>query len=256
MGIRVECDWCRETIDEGMSYVTLAVDGKVGSTDVSAPAKVLCGGTGDTRNCGQRLLAMLDGNEGARVDMGYEWQLVAISSPTPETPALVGRQPGCHRLNIDKGLEDFINSFASSWQQRYYRACKKAGISTLEQMASLDEDSFVALEDFGPTSWGKLREFVAAREQAPAKPADEPDGEIMYDVIPAEYGNNYRVRRGYRVFMPNNLPAMYLHRKGVRTVEDLRRAIADGSIYQVGAVGPKTVARMVLALERHAQVTA
>jgi len=247
-----------------MSYVTLAVDGKVGSNDVSAPARVLCGGTGETRNCGQRLLAMLDGNEQGRVDLGYEWQLVPIGEPASEptaSPSPVSRRPAGRLPGIDADLQAFIDTFASSPMQKLGRACRNGGITSLAQMAALDEDTFLAIEGLGHTTLAKLRKFVAAREQAPPAPSaePEPDGEIMYDVLPPrrEEGiNRYRVRRGYRVFMPNNLYSGFLHDKGIRTVEDLRAAVADDSIYQVCGAGPRTVARIVLALEQHAGVTA
>jgi Helix-hairpin-helix domain len=248
MGIRVECDWCREAIATGESYVTLAIDGKINREDVSGPARVFCGGRGgkNEQSCGSRLLALLNGNPGGRVDMGMEWQLVEVSG------ALESDQRHRHStprpVSADADLAEFLATISDGHQTRTRNALAKAGLATLDEIAAMSDDDLMAINGIGWTLRTKMRHFIAAREAAagPNVEPTSPGDAVLYDELPHPNGRGtiFRVRRGFRKFLPNNLYPGYLSDAGISTVDDLRRACEDGSILEIPGVGHKTAARI------------
>jgi hypothetical protein len=257
MGIRIECDWCRQPIGKGESYITLAIDGKINREDVSGPARVFCGQKG---SCGSRLLALLNGDRGGRIDMGMEWQLVPVSGPAePQGKRHHSSTPPPKPVSADAELLDLMGTLAPSAAYKLEGSLRGAGISTLDQVAAMSDDDLMEVDGIGWALRTKLRRFIEERHAAratPTTPAPAPVGDHdLYEVIPrtdAQGGNfdDFRVRRGYRKFLPNNLCPGFLYDAGIRTVDDLRRAVEDGSILDVGSVGPKTAARIADVLAR------
>ena len=112
MGIRVECDWCRNPIEAGTSYITVAVDGKIDQEDIGGPARVFCAGGREEQSCARRLLALLDGNPQGRVDMGLEWQLVPIGAVAGggENDSHGNRTPAPRPVAADADLAEFLET--------------------------------------------------------------------------------------------------------------------------------------------------
>jgi hypothetical protein len=183
MGIRVECDWCREPITTGESYMTLAIDGKINGEDASGPARVFCGGRGrkGEESCGSRLLALLNGNPGGRVDMGMEWQLVDVGVVAESGD---GRHhsstPAPRPVSTDADLAEFFATISSSHQARTRNVLARAGLTTLDGIAATSDDDLMAVDGIGWILRTKLRRFIAARDAAretnvePPSPGDVP----------------------------------------------------------------------------------
>jgi Helix-hairpin-helix domain len=267
MAIRIECDWCREPITKGDSYITLAIDGRINHKDVSGPARVFCGGSGkkDEQSCGTRLLALLDGNPGGRVDMGMEWQLVEVSTVVEtEEGQRPHRTPAPTPVSADADLDAFLQTITKPHGMRTRNALRRAGLTTLEEIHKMSDDDLMELEGIGWALRTKLRAFIKARfaaqvgagQAAPGAPSV--GGDLIYDVTPSPDGDerhqSFRVRSGYRKYLPNNLYAGSLYAAGIRTVSDLRRAVEDGSILEVREVGRKTAARIADVLDQFAPV--
>lgn len=186
MGIRVECDWCRERIEARNGYITLVVEGKVKGRDVGGPARVFC-----ADECGQRLVALLEGNPGARVDMGMEWQLVAVGEVPREEdrPRRAGeraadvedgrysaiRTPPPRPILADAELKDFLGTFAPSARSTLSRALMDADVTTLEQLADLSDREMLEVRGIGLGTLDGVRAFVAEREKA-REASQGPDG--------------------------------------------------------------------------------
>ena len=170
MGVRVECDWCRQTIKPGEPYVTVAIDGKinqVGKVEVlSQPARVYCGGGRHEDDdpaaqgwnggwwprlsCAQRVLTALDGNPDGRVDAGLEWRLVPQAALRPET---------------------FVNGPVSDLKglrPPVLKALEMAGVETIHDLASLTEAQWVAIR--GVSRYGVEEIRKALRSYAYSRP--------------------------------------------------------------------------------------
>jgi hypothetical protein len=161
MGIRVQCDWCRETIEAGDKYVTVEIDGKV--KGAGGPARVYC-----ADGCAPRLLALLDANPDGPVDMGMEWRLVPIGEQLDRRG---GARPGSFApapepVRADADLDAFLGTLARSSTVRTSNAFRRQGISTLEQLDSMTDDELLALEGVSWKIRGKIRAFIAARNAA------------------------------------------------------------------------------------------
>jgi hypothetical protein len=146
MGVRVECDWCRQTIKAGDPYITVAIDGKIKKgghdvEDLSQPARVYCGadryedddpagrgylGWEHRLSCAQRVLTALAGNPEGRVDVGLEWRLVPQVAPRPE------------RL-VNGSIADLKLS------GRTVKALRTAGVATIHDLAVLTEAEWAAI---------------------------------------------------------------------------------------------------------------
>jgi hypothetical protein len=166
MGIRVECDWCRKPIEAATPYVTIEIDGKVrGGRDVGGAARVFCGdGMGD-RSCGERLLALLDGNPGGPVDMGMEWRLVPIGATVDAPRAPVANAPPI-AVSSDSDLWDFLATLTPSPRHKLSKALALAGITALDEVAALSDDDLMAIDGVGWKTRCALRAFIAARKAA------------------------------------------------------------------------------------------
>jgi hypothetical protein len=172
MGIRVECDWCRQPIEAGTPYVAVEVDGKVEGRDVGGPARVYCGRRDGDRSCAGRLLALLDANPGGPVDMGMEWRLVRIGD---EARPPRGRRRGARPRSIttppasvqaDADLNAFLGTLTAGSAGRTRHACARQGISTLEQLDALTDDELIEIAGVGSDTRAKIRQFIAARNAA------------------------------------------------------------------------------------------
>jgi hypothetical protein len=194
MGIRVECDWCREPIEADEAYVTVQIDGFVfkpgrrKAKDVSARARVFCGGGGGEHSCAERLLALLDENPGGPVDMGMEWRLVHVdATPIPGEPRTSGRggaRAGSHTpapapVQADADLDAFVWTLAPSSRVRTSRGFERDGISTLEQLDAMTDDEIMALHGVSWKIRDKVREFIAARTAARKKDPTEQTADIV-----------------------------------------------------------------------------
>lgn len=156
MGIRVECDWCRQAIEAGEPYVTVEINGKIiegcpqnEPKSVDGPARVYCGqdrytdddlaarglgigsrgqeeNWGHRPSCAQRMLAALHGNPIGRADMGLEWRLVAQVAPRAD-------------YLIDAPVE------ALELPGRTLVALRKAGIERIHELARLTEAEWRAI---------------------------------------------------------------------------------------------------------------
>jgi len=180
MGVRVECDWCRQTIPAGDPYVTVEIDGKVGCgaeapRDVSAPARVYCGrdrytdddpaaggvvlssrrGWTHRVSCAQRVLAALEGNPVGRVDMGLEWRLVPQAAP---------RAGWLIDGPVDElGLSD-----------RALRALRQAGVDQVHALAELTEAQWFGIRGIGRNGADEIREALHRRHRTnPTKLGEE-----------------------------------------------------------------------------------
>jgi hypothetical protein len=176
MGIRVECDWCRQTIPAGAPYATVEIDGKIDgkggqlATSVAAPARVYCGRGPDS--CGRRVLGVLEGNPVGRADMGFEWQLVPVEAwpphakeePTPRVPAARNFDPAetvtFDGVQVTAELHEFICSHVSS---SYKYALPRAGIVSIDQAAAMSDEELLALRGIGWRIVKELRKWIAAR---------------------------------------------------------------------------------------------
>ena len=171
MGIRVECDWCRQTIKPGDPYITVAIDGKIRhggreSEDLSGPARVYCGADryldddpaaegwsgdwGHRPSCAQRVLAALAGNPEGRVDAGLEWRLMPQAAPRPET---------------------FVNgpvSDLNGLRAPILKALETAGVETIHDLASLTEAQWVAIRGISRHGVEEIRK--ALRSHAYSRP--------------------------------------------------------------------------------------
>lgn len=208
MGIRVECDWCRQAIAAGEPYATLEIDGKIGQTSVSEPARVYCGG--GRNSCASRVLGVLEGNPIGRNDMGFEWQLVPVegvlrmpaSAPVANVPSPRAFDPSetvtLAGKNITAELDEFIRSRVAP---AYKFALPRAGIVSVDQAAAMSDEELLAVEGVG---WGmikSLREWIATsrvhdgltlareiydllRERLPSIAADDPVHPVLVELIP------------------------------------------------------------------------
>ena len=170
MGIRVECDWCRQAIAAGTSYITVEVDGKISGKSVSAPARVYCGFGGDS--CARRLLGVLEGNPIGRADMGFEWQLVSIVAPeapatepaanvpAPRAPIDPNESVRFGGADITAELHEFIRSRVAP---SYKFALPRAGIVSIEQAAAMSDYELLALKGVGGGMVMALREWIIER---------------------------------------------------------------------------------------------
>jgi hypothetical protein len=181
MGIRVECDWCRQPIKAGTPYVTIEIDGKAGGRDVGGPARVFCG-DGET-SCAGRLLALLDANPEGPVDMGMAWQLVPVG--TDGTGGRSGRSgryagnrtPAPVPVRRDAELDDFLGTLAPSCRNALSRALRRQDVSSLDQVAAMSDDDLLEIQGVGWKTRTVLRTFIAARGAAREKdppPATDP----------------------------------------------------------------------------------
>jgi hypothetical protein len=177
MGVRVECDWCRQTIKPGEPYVTVAIDGKVENRnkveDLSLPARVYCGGGRredddpaaqgwnggwwPRESCAQRVLTALAGNPDGRVDAGLEWRLMPQAGSSPET---------------------FVNGPVSDLKglrPPVLKALETAGIETIHDLASLTEAQWVAIRGVSCHGVAEIRKALASyayarpKKKAPAR---------------------------------------------------------------------------------------
>jgi hypothetical protein len=163
MGIRVECDWCRNPIEAGTTYVTVAIEGKIDREDVGGPARVFCGGAA---GCARRLLTLLDGNPQGRVDMGLEWQLVPAGGA--ENDSHGNRTPAPRPVAADADLAEFLETLAPSPKAALRRAFHSAGVATLDQAAGMTDDELMEIRGIGWPTRTRLRRFIDARDAARA----------------------------------------------------------------------------------------
>jgi hypothetical protein len=175
LGIRVECDWCRQTIPAGAPYVTVEIDGKISSghsgsdpVSVSQPARVFCGndrlldddpathgwqtdaGWGRRESCAKRMLAALEGNPVGRADCGMEWRLVPQAAPHPE-------------LLIDAPLD------ALKLSNRTRAMLEKAGITTVHDLAALTKAQWLAIKGIAGPSAEEIRKALHRHQSADPK---------------------------------------------------------------------------------------
>ena len=167
MGVRVECDWCRQAIPAGTAYVTVQIDGQIvkghpanDPEDVGGPARVYCGldryndddpaangvsigrdGWGHRTSCAQRMLAALNGNPVGRADMGLEWRLVPQVAPSPD-------------YFIDGAVELLEMS------SRALVAIRKAGIDRVHELARLTEAEWRAIPGIKDAGAQEIREAL------------------------------------------------------------------------------------------------
>ena len=181
MGVRVECDWCRDTIKPGEPYVTVAIDGKIGGRGASQPARVYCG---REEGCAGRLLALLDANPGGPVDMGMEWRLVSVHDASageavPTRWRGGGSNPEPAPVEADADLDAFLDTLSSSACCKLRRKLDRQGISELEQLEKMTDDELMALEGVAWATRCKIRSFIAERNAAREKrPPQGTDSEL------------------------------------------------------------------------------
>jgi len=173
MGVRVECDWCRQAIAPGDPYVTVEVDGRIirgargnEPIDVAAPARVYCGldryldddpagramgwnedDWGHRESCARRLLTVLAGLPAGRVDAGMEWRLVPVSGPRVE-------------LLIDAPLA------ALDLRSRTRAALDRAGVATVHELALLTEAQWRGVKGIGRAGAADIRRALHKHRHA------------------------------------------------------------------------------------------
>lgn len=167
MGVRVECDWCRQPIEPGEPYVTVEIDGQMrqgapGNKHKSAsqPARVYCGADryedgdpaarglgygnhqwGHRESCAKRMLAALDGNPAGRADCGLEWKLVAQVAPRPD-------------YLVDAPVD------ALTLSGRTIAALQKAGVATVRELAVMTEAQWLAIKGIGRSGGKEILEAL------------------------------------------------------------------------------------------------
>jgi hypothetical protein len=138
----------------------LGLDIEVGSDDL-----------GDC--CYTRALRAIEGHDFDEPDAGLEWRLMPIDgADEPVTQERSGsRRPPAQPVDADADLEAFYFTLAPSQRHKLWGQFEAQGISDLDQLSAMSDDELIALDGVAWLTRCKIREFIAARDEARKKPA-------------------------------------------------------------------------------------